>query len=563
MKYILSLLLCSSVLSYSQQKFPADYFRSPLDIPLVLAGTFGELRSNHFHSGIDIKTNGKEGLKIYAAADGYVSRIKISQYGFGKALYITHPNGYTTVYAHLKKFTPEIETFVKTIQYKKKKYATGNIYLKEDKFPVKKGSIVAYSGDTGGSSAPHLHYEIRNSRTEKVINPMLFGLLLRDTIRPIFRAVHVYALESDSRIDNNNLNVSLPLKNDRKGNYTTNRVLANGTIGIGVDVFDRLNKASNKNGIFSLEMLVNEQRVYYHDLTTFSFSESKLINLLIDYPYYKTYKRRIQKTHRVPRNTLSIYKDLKNDGKLTITEGFNYTVKIIAKDIKGNTSTLKIPIKGVPSNAIFAKTKDTTAYKIVASKFQRFTFEDVSVAFPKNTFYEDCYLDLKKENGVAKIHNPSIPLDKSYTLTFNVSNYSEAEKEQLYIANVNNEKYPNYQLTRKKDTTFFTTTKTLGNFKLLFDTEIPQITPLYLNEGQWISNATTLQVKISDAESGIHSYEATIDGEWILMEYNHKKGILTYDFNDKKLVGSKHIFKLEVLDNVFNTNTLTRTFYRK
>ena len=563
MKYILSLLLCSSVLSYSQQKFPADYFRSPLDIPLVLAGTFGELRSNHFHSGIDIKTNGKEGLKIYAAADGYVSRIKISQYGFGKALYITHPNGYTTVYAHLKKFTPEIETFVKTIQYKKKKYATGNIYLKEDKFPVKKGSIVAYSGDTGGSSAPHLHYEIRNSRTEKVINPMLFGLLPRDTIRPIFRAVHVYALESDSRIDNNNLNVSLPLKNDRKGNYTTNRVLANGTIGIGVDVFDRLNKASNKNGIFSLEMLVNEQRVYYHDLTTFSFSESKLINLLIDYPYYKTYKRRIQKTHRVPRNTLSIYKDLKNDGKLTITEGFNYTVKIIAKDIKGNTSTLKIPIKGVPSNAIFAKTKDTTAYKIVASKFQKFTFEDVSVAFPKNTFYEDCYLDLKKENGVAKIHNPSIPLDKSYTLTFNVSNYSEAEKEQLYIANVNNEKYPNYQLTRKKDTTFFTTTKTLGNFKLLFDTEIPQITPLYLNEGQWISNATTLQVKISDAESGIHSYEATIDGEWILMEYNHKKGILTYDFNDKKLVGSKHIFKLEVLDNVFNTNTLTRTFYRK
>ena len=215
-------------------------------------------------------------------------------------------------------------------------------------------------------------------------------------------------LDSDSRIDNNNLNVSLPLKNDRNGNYTTHRVSRKWSYWYWrVDVFDRLNNASNKNGIFSLEMLVNEQRVYYHDLTTFSFSESKLINLLIDYPYYKTYKRRIQKTHRVPRNTLSIYKDLKNDGKLTITEGFNYTVKIIAKDIKGNTSTLKIPIKGVSSNTIFAKTKDTTAYKIVASKFHKFTFDDVTVAFPKNSFYEDCYLDLKKENGIVQIHNPS------------------------------------------------------------------------------------------------------------------------------------------------------------
>lgn len=563
MKYFLYFLLCSSFLGFSQQKYPTDYFRSPLDIPLVLSGTFGELRSNHFHSGIDLKTKGKEGLNVYATANGYVSRIKISQYGFGKALYITHPNGYTTVYAHLKKYAPEIENYVKSIQYKKKKYATGNIYLKDDKFPVKKGAVIAYSGDTGGSSAPHLHYEIRNSRTEKVINPLLFGLLPEDTIQPIFRSVLMYALDSDSRIDNNNLNVSLPLKNDGNGNYTTHRVLANGAIGMGVDVFDRLNNASNKNGIFSLEMLVNDQRVYYHDVTTFSFSESKLINLLIDYPHYKTYRRRVQKTHRVAKNSLSIYKDLKNDGKLLIKEGFNYTVKIIAKDIKGNASTLTIPIKGVSSNTIFAKTKDTTAYKIVASKFHKFTFDDVTVAFPKNSFYEDCYLDLKKENGIVQIHNPTIPLDKSYTLTFNVSHYSEKEKDQLYIANVSNKKYANYQFTRKKDSTFYTTTKSLGNFQLLSDTEKPKITPLYLNEGQWISNATTIQVKISDAQSGINSYEATIDGEWILMEYNHKKGILTYDFNDKKWVGTKHVFKLEVLDNVFNTNTLTRTFYRK
>jgi hypothetical protein len=404
---------------------------------------------------------------------------------------------------------------------------------------------------------------VRNSRTENIINPLLFNLLPEDDINPIVQSLMVYTLDKDARINGNNMNVSLPIKNMGNGVYKADRFSANGTIGLGVDTFDRLNKAPNENGIYSLEMFVNGKKVYYHDLETFSFSESKLINLLIDYKYYKTYKRRIQKTHKVDKNTLSIYKGLVNDGKLQIKEGFNYNVKIIAKDIKGNASILKIPIQGVRNNSLFTKTKDTTNYKIEAAKFQKFTFDDVTVAFPKNTFYEDCYLDLKKENGIVQIHQPTIPLDKSYTLTFNVSKYSEKEKQQLYIANIEYEKYPRYQFTRKKDSTFYTTTKILGNYKLLSDTKKPEIDYLYLNEEQWISNGTTLQVKISDVDSGIKSYAATIDGEWILMEYNHKKGILTYDFKDKNLVGSKHLFKLVVLDNVLNTNTISRTFYRK
>jgi hypothetical protein len=373
----------------------------------------------------------------------------------------------------------------------------------------------------------------------------------------------IYALNNESRINNNNVNVVLPIKKTKKGVYKTNRFSSNGSIGIGVRVFDRLNKAPNKNGIYSLEMLVNGKRVYYHDVETFSFSESKLINLLIDYEYFKTYKRKIQKTYRVDRNTLSIYKDLISDGKLLIKNGYNYNVKVIAKDFKGNKSVLEIPIIGTNNNAIFTKSKDTTQYKIIAKKFQKFTIEDVTVAFPKNTFYENCYLDIKKENDVVKIHQPTIPLDKSYTLTFNVSKYTEEEKQQLYIANVEYKKYPRYQFTRKKDTTFYTTTKYLGDYKLLTDTIKPKITPLYFKDKQWISNATTLKVKISDTDSGIKNYWATIDNEWVLMEYNHKKGILTYNFKDKKLVGSKHIFKIVVLDNVSNTNTIIRTFHKK
>ena len=560
---IFAIFLSIYALGYSQNKYPKDFFRSPLDIPIILSGTFGELRSNHFHSGIDIKTQGKEGLNIYAAADGYVSRIKVSQYGFGKAIYITHPNGYTTVYAHLKKYAKKIESYVKAVQYKKENYQTGNLYFKEDKFPVKKGEIIAFSGDTGGSGGPHLHYEIRNTSTENIINPLLFGLKVEDSRPPIIQSIRGYTLSSDARINQQNKSFEIHIKKLKNGNYIADRISANGLIGFGVSVFDRLNKANNKNGIYSLEMLVNGKQFYYHNVETFSFSESKFINLLIDYQYYKKYKRRYQKTHKVPANKLSIYENLINDGKLNVKKGFNYTVQIIAKDLKGNSTMVKIPIVGKESNVIFDNKKDTTAYKIYAKKFNKFKQKNVTVAFPKNTFYNDVFLDFKVENNIAKIHTPTIPLDKRFTLTFNVSSFSEEEKKQLYIANLEYPKYPRYQYTRKKDSIFYTTTKTLGNYSLLIDNQIPKINLLYFKDKQWVSNLKTLKVKINDAGSGVKNWRATIDGQWVLMEYNHKKKILTYNFNDKKLVGSKHIFKLVVSDNVGNTNQVSATFFKK
>ena len=559
----LVLLFFSSFLNFSQEEYPKNYFRNPLEIPTVLAGTFGELRSNHFHSGIDIKTQGKEGLAIYAAADGYVSRIKVAQFGFGKAIYITHPNGYTTVYAHISRYADEIEKYVKKIQYRKERYQTGSLFFKEEKFPVKKGEIIAFTGNTGSSSAPHLHYEIRNTKTENIINPLAFGLQVADTKPPIFQSLKVYPLNNSSRINNQNKSFILPIKNIEKGEYRVERISAAGTIGFGVSLFDRLDKAINKNGIYSLEMFVNGKRFYYHDVATFSFAESKFINLHIDYPHYKKYKKRYQKTFKETKNKLSTYENLINNGKINIEKGLSYTLKIIAKDYKGNTSSLTIPVLGTESNPIFQQPKDTTEFKIIATNFQKFKKENVTIAFPKNTFYEDLYLDFKVENGVAKIHTPTLPLNKSFTLTFDVSKYSETEKQQLYIANLEYPKYPSFQNTRKKDSTFYTTTKQLGNYALLADLQKPTINLLYFKDKQWISKHNTLKVKISDIGTGIRDYRATLDGKWILMEYNHKKNILTYNFSDKKLVGSKHIFKIVVSDNVGNTNTLSATFFKK
>ncbi len=560
---VIALILLIQFLSFSQEKYPQDYFRSPLSIPIFLSGSFGELRSNHFHAGLDIKTQGKEGLNVYATADGYVSRIKVQQFGYGKAIYITHPNGYTSVYGHLSKFNDSIEKYIKSIQYKKEKYATGNLYFKKEKFYIKKGDKIAFSGDTGGSGGPHLHFEIRNTATENIINPLLFGIKVKDNRAPNFQALKVYSLNEEARINQQKKSFQVPIKNIGKGMYTTDRITASGLIGFGVSVFDRFSGMPNKNGIYSLEMLVNGKRFYYHDLETFSFSESKYLNLHIDYQHYKKYKKRYQKTFKVTANKLSTYEKLINSGRINVKKGLNYKVQIIAKDFEGNWSSITIPIAGKESNAIFTEIKDTTNYKIVAKNFQKFKKENVTIAFPKNTFYKDEFLDFKIDKNIAKIHTPTIPLQKSFTLTFNVSKFSEKERKQLYIANVEYPKYPRYQNTRKKDSIFYTTTKTLGNYTLLSDSILPKIKLLYFKDQQWLTNSKTIKVKVSDKSSGIKNWRATINGKWVLMEYNHKKGILTYNFNDKKLDGSKHIFNLVVSDNVGNTNTLSTTFFKK
>ena len=558
----LTVFLLNTFLGFSQKKYPRDYFRNPLDIPTELSGTFGELRSNHFHSGVDIKTNHKNGLNVYATADGFVARIRVALWGYGKVIYIKHPNGYTTVYAHLSKFGDGIQEYVKNIQYKKKSYETGNIYPKEGELPVKKGQIIGYSGSTGGFVAPHLHYEIRDSKTEHIINPLHFGIKVKDSIAPRVTQLMGYPVYLDSRINGNNKKLILPLK--RKGNfYLANRITAVGDIGFGLTAWDRLGGANNKNGVYSIEMKVNGKRHYYHDFETFSFAESKYINLFIDYSHYRKFRTQVQKTYKHPANKLNIYKDLVKNGIIYIEEGFSYLVEIIIKDFKGNTSVIKIPILGKESEAITSKSPDTTKYKIIANQFQKFSKDGITIAFPKNTFYEDLYLKFDVKGDVAKVHQPSIPLNKQFTITFDSTRYKKEELNSLYIANINNKKYPSYQNTRKRKDKIFTTTKILGEYTLLKDTEKPKIYNPNFKNNSWMTNHKFLSVRISDTQSGIKSYEAYIDDSWILMEYDLKRKKLSYDFRDKKLVGSRHIFKILVSDNVGNTNTFTSTFYRK
>ena len=542
--------------------YPDHYFQKPLEIPLILSGTFGELRTNHFHAGLDLKTQQREGLKVFASASGYVSRIKISHWGYGKAIYITHPNGYTTVYAHLKKFNDRIEKYIKLKQYKKESFEI-QVFPSSEEIIITKNELIAFSGSTGGFVGPHLHFEIRDTKTEKPINPMLFGIDIDDAKNPRINALIGYTLDTISHINGIGISQKLSMINLKNGELLSPKLKAFGKISFGVNGYDQSDNAYNKNGFYNLSMLLNGNKIYGFEASSFAFSESKYINLLIDYERFRNSKQRIQKCFIEPANKLNMYSYPIKNGYLNIEDGYNYTVEIIASDFKGNRQKVTIPIIGKKDTIKINSILKTTPYKINHTQFHKFQKNNISVAFPKFTFYEDLYLDFEVNDSIVKIHTPTVPLNKKYTLTFDVSNYSEDQKEQLYIASINKNGKSNYVKTVKKDSTFYTSINKLGNFTLLKDSLNPKISLHNFKNEQWLTHAKTLKVKISDKETGIKSYRGEIDGKWILMEYNVKNGILTYNFNDKVFITAKHLLKVTVTDNVGNATTYNTTFFRK
>ncbi|SDW96512.1 Peptidase family M23 [Lutibacter oricola] len=543
--------------------YPQNYFRSPLDIPLVLSGTFGELRPNHFHAGLDLKTQQREGLNIYASAPGYVSRIKISLWGYGKAIYITHPNGYTSVYAHIKKFSDRIEKYIKKQQYKKESFEI-QLFPAATTLPISANELIAYSGSTGGFVGPHLHFEIRNSRTEKPINPMYFGITVKDSKKPKINTLIGYPSSKNSHINKIGYKNQIALVQAKNGDLVARKITAFGKIGFGINSYDQLDGAYNKNGLYSLELFVNGQKKHEFRAESFAFSEGKYINLLIDYERYANLNQRIQKCFIEPANNLSMYKSKSSSkGYITIKDSLTYNVEIVAKDFKGNSQKIRIPILGKKEAKVISKKEKITPYKINYNEFKRVSKNGISAAFPKGTFYNNFYLDFSVKDTIATVHTPTLPLKRSYTLTFDVSKYSEQDKKQLYIAHYNNKGLTSYKKTVKQPKFFYTTTKDLGKFTLLKDTKKPIIKLYNFKNEQWLTNAKTLKLKISDLHSGINTYRGEIDGKWILMEYNVKSGTLTYDLSDKSFTTAKHNLKVTVTDNVGNKSTLNATFFRK
>ena len=559
---LLRILLVISVFQLQAQKtIDPNYFSNPLDIPMVLSGSFGELRSNHFHSGLDIKTQQRSGVPIYAPADGYVSRIKVGHYGYGKALYIKHPNGYSTVYAHLQKFETTIQDFVKKSQYKKERYEI-ELFPKESSLLVKKGDLIAYTGNSGSSGGPHLHYEIRDAYS-RPMNPMLFGLEIPDTKNPSVTSVLAYPVSDDATVNQSSEPVKLRLIKQKDGSYKTEKISAYGKIGFGIATTDQQNGAYNKNGVYRIKTSYNGKPKIDIKFEKFSFDETRYLNRYIDYTYFKEHKIKIQKLFRQTNNPLSIITQEDDNGFVNVADGFssNYTIEI--KDYQGNLVHITIPVIGKKDDIVVKKELPNDLQYIPSessSTIQRGVF---TVDFPKNALYQGSYLNIKTSGDTLHLHTDNIPVHKNISISMDISNYNALDKNKLYIARQAYKNTSYYTTTRREKNILTAKTRILGSYTLFMDTIAPTIKAANFTDGKWISNNKTLKIKIEDSHSGISSYRATLNGRFILMEYNYKKDVLTYDFNDNIITDTKNNLRLIVTDNVGNSTTFEAIFFRK
>jgi len=561
-KVLFGLLLIGINAISAQDNYPQDAFNSPLDIPLILSGSFGELRSNHFHSGIDIKTQQREGLKTYSIAEGTITRIKVSIWGYGKVIYIAHPNGYTSVYGHLQKFSPKIEAYINKLQYEKESFEV-EVFPDFGALTVEKGELIAYTGNTGGSSGPHLHFEIRQSASEKPTNPLLYGYDVKDGTSPVLTNLYAYPLNENSIVNQSNDKVQLRFSRQSDGSFLADKVVAAGTIGFGINSFDRQDLATNQNGLFKVQQLVNGKVYTEYNLESFSFGETRFINTLIDYEYFAKNRQRIQRLYKTPLNQMSIYKEVYNDGKIDVAEGLSYSVEILMKDIKDNTTKVVIPVEGKLQDLKVLKDENKTANFLMAKKPNSYDLGIAQVYFPANTFYEDFYIDLQEGDDTVTIHNSTVPAHQNFTITFDTSKYPQEELHQLFIARLDSRSRPIYTSTYKRGTVFSTRTRDLGTYTLAKDTIAPKIRANNFKEKQWLSNYSYLSLTITDDLSGVDTYRATLNGQWILMEYEPKKNVLIYNFDNYILNEKECNLEVIVTDNVGNSTTFKSTFFRK
>jgi len=556
---LLLLLTCST---YAQSEYPQDYFRHPLDIPLVLAGTFGELRSTHFHAGLDIKTQQKQGLKVYAASEGYVSRIKVSHFGYGKAVYITHPNGYTTVYGHLKKFSKRLEDYIKLCQYEKESFEV-EMFPGVDEIIIEPNEVIAYSGNTGSSGGPHLHFEIRDNQ-ERPMNPLLFGIEVKDSKPPYVSAIFAYPKDDQSTINGKNKRVALRLIPNKTGDYEVEKIKAHGTIGFGVVSNDKLDLAPNNNGVSNIQTFFNGNKSLEVDFKRFSFEEAKHIKRYVDYDYYKSKKSKIQKLFIEKNNPLTLFKNTYDNGYVFVEDSTSSVYKMRIRDYHNNETWVTIPVKGELETIVRDSLDISKKSLVYSDKETTLTSGFITVNFYKNTLYDDEYLDFNVSSDTLFLGEDRIAMQKNFYINYDLSHYKEDHQDKLFIARFyGNYKKPYYVSSTRKGNILSARSKSLGTFALATDTIPPTITPINFQNKKWISKYRYLKVKITDDLSGISKYRATVNGKWILMEYDYKTNTLTHDFNDNIVNDTKNELKIIVTDNVGNSSTFEATFFRK
>jgi hypothetical protein len=552
-----------------QNNYPKGYFRSPVGYTITLAGSFGEIRRNHFHSGIDFRTEGVQGKPIYAIADGYVSRVNVAAGGFGKALYLAHPNGYTSVYGHLRNFAGPIGSWVKTQQYKNESFAI-DTEVQAGVLKVKKGDIIAYSGNSGASGGPHLHFEIRDTKTQETIDPLDFGLMPRDAIPPKVAAVKIYPFDEQAMVNNTGNPVLVPAIGGQ-GKYSlkvADTLMVSGNVIFGIETSD--NSAGSLNtGVHTIVLEIDGMPVYSHSIDRFAFSETRYVNSLIDFPAYIRNKRKIQRSYIAPNNHLRVYGDVVNRGLVHFSDQKVHRVKYTVRDVFGNAATCSFLVKSHPPAPKGGRPGSGSDGKMLSWKTDNHIgHPNLLFDIPKEALYEDLAFEysvtpatLGAFSKVHHLHNQFTPLHTFCELaikpeTLPAKLQSKAVIVEMEAGNrfssVGGTFEDGYVRTRIRD---------FGNYAVMADTTAPVIKPVNIFHNKKVSKQSSIQVKISDNLAGIRSYRGTLNGKWILMDYDAKNRLLVYSF-DEHLKPGKNQFVLVVTDGVGNTSKYSATLVR-
>ena len=552
-------------------------FRRPLDLPVSLSGNFAELRANHLHSGIDYRTQGVAGHKVYASERGYVSRISISPTGYGNAIYIAHPNGYTTVYGHLDAFNDVITAYVKQQQYRQERFSV-NLYIDSTLLKVKRGDVIAFSGNTGGSSGPHLHFEVRDTKTEKTINPLQFGFGVKDNIAPVIQRLAVYPAGEGSRVNGSANKLILDLEKSGN-NYRLAggvKLKIEGMAAFGIDAHDQLSGSTNRCGPYSIQLYVDGDLMFSQTMNSFSFDESRYINSMIDYEYYINNRIRFNRMFIEPNNQLSVYDRHINRGIVAFPNSANHTALVMVSDFHGNSSQLNFSFEYTPGKSTTSIAAYIPEIEIIPQKSRNYQREfkheqqGIRIVIPADALYDNinftCVATVVPKglfSKAYKIHDPGTPLHKAMTIEIAADNLPERLREKALLVQIDPVSGRRSSAGGEyRNGAVYGSSGVFGTFAIGVDTVPPRITSINLKNGANMSAVKNMRFKITDDFSGIATYNGWIDGQWALFQYDAKNDLLYYDFDADRLnKNAQHTLELKVTDNKRNTTEYKASFF--
>ena len=522
----------------------------PLEIPLRYSGTYGELRPNHFHAGVDLKTQGREGFPVYAVEDGFLSRIKVETGSYGKVIYLDHPElSKTTVYAHLNRFSPKIQSYIKGEQYLHQTYDIQR-YLRPSQIPVKKGEVIGYSGNTGNSFGPHLHFEVRDRESEEPMNPLQFGLEAADNDPPTIQGFYLYESEEPQVVTTfeNRTMIALKTVKERILYSATDTINVQGYYSFGIQSFDRLDLSANKNGWYRLELMRNDSLISELTIDRFNFTENPLINRSIDYQFYETSNNRVLLTTKEASNPLGFFKTNPSTEMFKAEVGKIDDWKLTLSDYSGNTSSIHWTTKGVEGvKKMTIPFGNLTINQSVSNQLL-----ETQLIAVENSIYSIEDLDFRLSGDTLSI-GPKDVLVRNPLLLKIIAKEIKQKPSWLsyaYLGQIG-KKGTNFIRKVESDTVSITLRNT-GDFHFAYDSIAPVVTPRNFSSGQAINGYRYLEIEAEDKETGIKSYEGYLDGQWILFEYEPKENRFTFDTSDILLIPGVHTLEFEVEDLLGN-----------